>query len=98
MIAMTKNYANHVFFDLGPEKDVLTAGKLNWDLGFEPGPAGWRIYLNTTRFMQAALSGNPAFESVKIQADLYGISTPPVVIRILCLWTMVYRHWSGYRA
>ena len=70
MIAMTKNYANHVFFDLGPEKDVLTAGKLNWDLGFEPGPAGWRIYLNTTRFMQAALSGNPAFESVKDTSGL----------------------------
>lgn len=71
MIALTKNYADNVFFSLESGDAVLTSGKLQWDLGFESGEAGWRVYLNTTRFMQAAPTGSSNFEDVK---DTIGLS------------------------
>jgi hypothetical protein len=56
-IELTKDYRYQVYFDLGAEQVVSTNLKNEWDLGFECGPKGWHIILNTSNFMVAAKSG-----------------------------------------
>jgi hypothetical protein len=53
-IPMSYNYKFQVYFDL--KKGLITGQniKTESDLGFECGPAGWKIILNTADFMKAA--------------------------------------------
>lgn len=64
MVGMTQNYSEGIFFDLGTGTSVLETGKFAWDLAFESQANGWRIFLNTTRFMMAAPAGTTSFEAV----------------------------------
>ena len=57
-IVMTNNYRYQVYYDLGTESVVATNEKKTWDLGFECGPDGWHIILNTSNFMLAAKTGH----------------------------------------
>lgn len=54
---MGQLYDRTVFYDLGTASAVLETGKMEWDLAFESTSGGWRILLNTTRFMKVAPSG-----------------------------------------
>jgi hypothetical protein len=56
-IEMTNTYTYQVYFDLSSESVVSTNEKKAWDLGFECGPGGWHIILNTSNFMLAAKTG-----------------------------------------
>jgi hypothetical protein len=63
-IAQKQDYSQTVFFDLGNGDGVLETGKMAWDLALESQAGGWRIYLNTTRFMLAARTAKTDFDSV----------------------------------
>ncbi len=54
--SMGVNYDNQVYFDFetGAAKSVPYRA---WDLAFEASPQGWRVYLNTGKFMFVANTG-----------------------------------------
>lgn len=47
------DYADQVWYDLGTNSAVSVNSKMDWDLAFECGADGWRVRLNTSRFMRA---------------------------------------------
>jgi hypothetical protein len=53
-IPMSYNYKFQVYFDLDSGVIVSQNLKTDSDLGFECGPGGWKIILNTSDFMKAA--------------------------------------------
>ena len=63
-IAQKQDYSQTVFFDLGNSEVVLETGKMAWDIAFDSQQNGWRIYLNTTRFMLAARTAVTDFSAV----------------------------------
>jgi predicted secreted protein len=62
--ALRDNYRYQVFYNLATNTTVKTNIITDWDLGFEASDTGWRVILNTSRFMQAAKSGIVVFEDV----------------------------------
>ena len=57
-IALTATYKNQVYYNLREKLDVKTEYKAAWDLGFESSADGWRVILNSSCFMKAALLQN----------------------------------------
>lgn len=47
------DYGEQLWYDLGSNAIVGSNSKLDWDLAFECGAEGWRVRLNTSRFMRA---------------------------------------------
>lgn len=52
-IPMGKNYDKQFFFDLGTNRVVSANNKASWDLAFECGFQGYRIFLNSSKLMFA---------------------------------------------
>lgn len=47
------DYGGQLWYDLGTNTVVSVNSKQDWDLAFECGDDGWRVRLNTARFMRA---------------------------------------------
>jgi hypothetical protein len=60
-IPMTINYTYQVYFDLSGRQIVSSNNKTISDLGFDCSPDGWRIILNTAKFMKIADLGAVPF-------------------------------------
>jgi hypothetical protein len=58
--AMGNNYENQVFVDLSTGEQVTRSYKL-YDIALEASPDGWRLYLNTAKFMFLANTGDTSF-------------------------------------
>lgn len=57
---MGNSYQNQVFVDLSTGNKVSRSYKL-YDLAFEASATGWRIYLNTAKYMFTANTGDTSF-------------------------------------
>jgi hypothetical protein len=53
-ISMMQDYRNQVYFRLDSGIVAGSVPKISTDLGFECGPSGWKIILNTADFMEVA--------------------------------------------
>jgi len=62
-------YDTQSLFDLNSGSFIYTSDFLSWDLGFDPAEEGWRIILNTAKFMQAANTESIDFEAVNSFAE-----------------------------
>ncbi|MBK9194158.1 MAG: HmuY family protein [Flavobacteriales bacterium] len=47
------DYGDQLWYDIGTNSVVTSNSKMDWDLAFECGVDGWRVRLNTSRFMRA---------------------------------------------
>ncbi len=47
------DYGDQLWYDISTNSVVSTNSKMDWDLAFECGVDGWRVRLNTSRFMRA---------------------------------------------
>ncbi len=56
-IALTAQYKNQVYYDLGTKTAVFTNLRKQWDLSFECAANGWHVRLNTSCFMYSADMG-----------------------------------------
>jgi hypothetical protein len=56
-IGLENDYRYQVYYNLAEERVVATNLKKDWDLGFEASAEGWRVTLNTSKFMLAANTG-----------------------------------------
>lgn len=63
-VNMGADYSRQLFYDLRTNTVVGQNLKTAWDLGFEAGPAGNHIVLNSAKAMYAANTGNPVFAAV----------------------------------
>ena len=52
-LTMGAGYNEQLWFDIGTNSIVAQNSKTAWDLAFECGDAGWRVRVNTARFMRA---------------------------------------------
>lgn len=62
-VALTTSYKNQVYYNLREKTQVETSLKVSWDLGFESSANGWRVTLNSSCYMKAALLKNGTFGS-----------------------------------
>ncbi|MBK8927685.1 MAG: HmuY family protein [Crocinitomicaceae bacterium] len=70
MIEIGYPYLNQVYFSCENNEIVSTNTKFDWDLGFECGPNGFHIIVNTARGTLVANAGELAFEDVQSSAGL----------------------------
>lgn len=63
-VMMGGDYGQQLFYRLRDNQVVSQNAKTAWDLGFECGPAGWRIMLNSARGGAAATLETSDFTSV----------------------------------
>jgi hypothetical protein len=63
-IPMGSTYEFQLFYRMSDRQVVKTVSRNSWDLAFESGNGGWKILLNTARFVRAADLGAVDFESV----------------------------------
>jgi hypothetical protein len=67
---MKADYRYQLFFDLKEHEVVGRNLKTEWDLGFESGPNGWHVILNSSRGGGAAATGT---EDLKAVNDTSGV-------------------------
>jgi hypothetical protein len=68
--ALGVDYEHQVFYDLHRNMEVSSNSVSDWDLSFESSPGGWKIRLNSSKFMYAGNSLDTTFEADLNQADL----------------------------
>jgi hypothetical protein len=72
--AMGNNYENQVFVDLSTGNQVSASYKL-YDLAFEASPAGWRLYLNSAKFMFVTNTGDTSFAAADTAGAVWSPET-----------------------
>lgn len=63
-VSIGSDYGQQVFYNLKDNQVVNQVHKTSWDVGFESGENGWRIFLNSSRGGAAAVLENTAFNEV----------------------------------
>jgi hypothetical protein len=63
-VAIGPDYQLQSFYDLNTNSEVSKNSNMDWDLGFESAGNGYRIILNSSRFMYAGNTGEIVFEQV----------------------------------
>ena len=62
-IEMMENYQMQVYFDLYNNNLISENLRTDWDLAFESNPNGWRININSSKFMQVWEVDNQSYNS-----------------------------------
>ncbi len=62
-VEMMENYQMQVYFDLYKNEIISNTVKTDWDICFESGYSGWRININSSKFMQVWEVNNENFNS-----------------------------------
>lgn len=62
-IEMMENYQMQVYFDLYNNNLISENVRTDWDLAFESNPNGWRININSSKFMQVWEVDNQSYNS-----------------------------------
>jgi hypothetical protein len=70
-IEMTNDYRYQVYFDLGSGEVISSNEKKIWDLAFDCKAKGWKILLNSSNFMMAAVTGMTDFS---VPVDTVGLT------------------------
>lgn len=63
-VAYLTDYSKQTFFQLEENKEVATNSNADWDLAFESTANGWHVFLNSSRFMHAANTGETNFDMI----------------------------------
>lgn len=63
-IPMGSDYEKQYYFDLESNEVVKVASRFDWDLAFESSAEGYRVFINSYKFMFAYNTGSTNFDSI----------------------------------